>query len=133
VTYFQTHSPVAPPAANHATQTSDRIATASISNATPTRGDQVTVTGKDFAAGEKVKATLDDGRTLGTAKADPTGAVTVSFRMPPNLAQGAHTVTLTAASGEKASTGFTLAPVATDVHTVVEQVISAILAWLFHH
>jgi 5'-nucleotidase len=133
VTYFQTHSPVAPPAANHATQTSDRIATASISNATPTRGDQVTVTGKDFAAGEKVKATLDDGRTLGTAKADPTGAVTVSFRVPPNLAQGAHTVTLTAASGEKASTGFTLAPVATDVHTVVEQVISAILAWLFHH
>jgi 5'-nucleotidase len=132
VTYFQTHSPVAPPAAKHATQTSDRIASASISNATPTRGDRVTVTGKDFAAGEKVKATLDDGRTVGTAKADPTGTVTMSFRVPTNLAQGAHTVTLTAASGEKAGAGFTLAPVATDGHTVITQVISAIPAWLFH-
>jgi hypothetical protein len=45
----------------------------------------------------------------------------------------AHTVTLTAASGEKASTGFMLAPVATDVRTVVKQVITAILAWLFRH
>jgi 5'-nucleotidase len=135
VTYFQSHSPVAPPAGNHATQTPDRITTtsASISNATPTRGTQVTVTGAGFAADEQVTATLENGRRVGTATVDPSGAVTVSFRVPVDLAQGAHTVTLTSASGQTASTGFTLAPVATDVRTVIEQVISAILAWLFHH
>jgi 5'-nucleotidase len=53
--------------------------------------------------------------------------------VPVDLAQGPHTVTLTGAPGEKASTGFTLAPVATDVRTVVKQVITAILAWLLHH
>jgi 5'-nucleotidase len=133
VTYFAHNSPVDPPAANHATQTSDRIASATISNATPTRGDQVTVTAKDFAAGQTVTATLEDGRTVGTATADPNGGVTVSFRVPADLAQGGHTVTLTSASGEKAAAGFTLAPVSTDVRTVVKQVITAILVWLFRH
>jgi len=133
VTYFAQHSPVPPPAADHTTQTSDRIASATISNATPTRGDQVTVTGKDFAAGQTVTATLENGRTVGTATADPNGGVTVSFRVPADLAQGGHTVALTSASGEKAAAGFTLAPVSTDVRTVVEQVITAILAWLSRH
>jgi hypothetical protein len=93
----------------------------------------VTVTGKGFITGEKVTATLEDGRTLATASTDADAVAAVSFRVPVDLAQGAHTVTLTAASGEKASTGFTLAPVATDVRTVVKQVITAILAWLFRH
>lgn len=133
VEYFEGNSPVAPPAANHATQTTDFRcdATAAISKATPTRGEQVAVTGTAFAPSRLVTATLSNGRVLGTAAADASGAVSIAFRVPTDLPAGQQAVTLTSASGEKASTTFTLGMVASDVRTVVRTVVTKLLAWLF--
>jgi 5'-nucleotidase len=105
-------------------------ATASMSKATPTRGEQVTVTGSLFEPVEQITATLADGRVLGSAKADGTGAVSIVFRVPANLPAGQQTVTLTGASGEKASTTFALGTVGSDVKTVVRAIITKLLAWL---
>jgi 5'-nucleotidase len=135
VEYFGANSPVAPPAANHATETTTPApcpapASATISKADPTRGEQVTVTGKDFAVGEAVTTTLADGRVLGTATADAAGTVAISFHVPLDLPAGQHTVTLTGASGETAATSFTLGTVVSDVRTVVTQLITRLLSWL---
>jgi 5'-nucleotidase len=86
-------------------------AAAVISDDTPYRGDEVTVTGTGFAAGEQVTATLETGAVLGSAQADGNGTVTVTHRVPFVLTAGTHTVTLTGANtGETASDTFTLDP-----------------------
>jgi 5'-nucleotidase len=159
VEYFKNHPNVAPPAANHAVVTTDGWtsspanlpsttatpvttvdaepglagpvcdATATISIAKPTRGESVTVTGAAFAPNKQVTATLANGRLLGSAKADGTGAVSIAFRVPADLPAGQQAVTLTSTSGEKASTTFTLGTVRSDVKTVITSFITTLLAW----
>jgi 5'-nucleotidase len=85
-------------------------ATATIADDTPMRGDRATVAGLLFAPGEQVTATLDEGAVLGGATADPSGAVSIDYRVPVSLGAGQYTVTLTGASGEHASDTFTLDP-----------------------
>ncbi|MEU2347877.1 ExeM/NucH family extracellular endonuclease [Modestobacter sp. NPDC049651] len=96
----------------------DVPATATISTATPLRGDQVGVTGTGFAAGEKVTVSLParNGR-LGSAVADGSGTVHVTFRVPVGLPAGAHDVELTGSSGETAPTGFRLRTVLAELVT----------------
>jgi hypothetical protein len=54
----------------------------------------------------------------------------VQFRVPADLPAGQQTVTLTGASGEKASTSFTLATVGSDVKAVFTTFVTQLLAWL---
>jgi hypothetical protein len=86
-------------------------ASAGISNATPFRGDQVTVTGSGF--------------TAGTTAAGPDGSRTISFTVPVLLPQGSYDVVLTAADGEKATTSFSLYP-------VVQETLLRLIGWLRH-
>ncbi|WP_324273996.1 bifunctional metallophosphatase/5'-nucleotidase [Blastococcus brunescens] len=111
-------------------------ATAVIDPADPARGEKVTVTGAKFGAGEEVTAVLvDRSRTLGSARADDQGTVTIAFTVPRNLPAGAHTVQLTTPSGETATTEFTVTPVQQEVRDTVKQfvqnAIQKLLAWLF--
>ncbi|HEY0508655.1 MAG TPA: bifunctional UDP-sugar hydrolase/5'-nucleotidase [Blastococcus sp.] len=146
--YFAAHSPVTPPSLDRAVSLSTdpklqynddgtgrspcnpSAATASMSKANPTRGEQVTVTGTLFEPREAITATLTNGRLLGEAAADDHGAVSVQFRVPADLPAGQQTVTLTGASGEKASTSFTLATVRSDVKAVFTKFVTQLLAWL---
>jgi len=109
-----TAAPVAP----------DVPATATISAGTPFRGDKVTVTGTGFTAGAKVTATLPQrgGQVLGSGTADADGTVTIRFTTPVLLPQGDHTVALTAADGEQATTAFHL-------RSVVEEVFARLVSF----
>jgi 5'-nucleotidase len=92
-------------------------ATATIGADRPLRGDEVTVTGSGFAAGETVTATLPS-RTrgqLGSAVAEPDGEVTITFTVPRRLPAGDQQVLLTGDSGEAAGTGFSLRPALVDL------------------
>jgi hypothetical protein len=102
-------------------------ASAAISNPTPFRGDQITVTGSGFTAGTTVRATLpaQNDRVVGTATAGPDGSVTISFTVPVLLPQGSYDVVLTAADGEKATTSFALYP-------VVQETLLRLIGWLRH-
>jgi 5'-nucleotidase len=102
-------------------------ASAAISNATPFRGDQITVTGSGFTAGTTVRATLpaQNNRVVGTATAGPDGSVTIPFTVPVLLPQGSYDVVLTAADGEKATTSFALYP-------VVQETLLRLIGWLRH-
>ncbi|WP_116452722.1 5'-nucleotidase C-terminal domain-containing protein [Blastococcus litoris] len=106
-------------------------ATAAISKPTPVRAQTVAVTGTKFGPREKVTVTIDDGRVVGSGTAGATGDVSVRFKVPVDLAAGQHTVTLTGASGEKASTTFTLEPVRNDVRTVISTIVTKLINWLF--
>ena len=92
-------------------------ATAAISDPTPLRGDQVTVTGTGFAADEKVTASLPSRNQgqLGSAVADADGRVSIPVGVPTTLPDGDQEVLLTGTSGERASTGFALRPLLADV------------------
>jgi 5'-nucleotidase len=145
--YLAAHSPVAPPALDRAVSLdpaqpfdddgsgrapcNPQAATASIDQATPTRGQQVIVSGTLFEPRESITATLADGRVLGTAAADDKGAVAIAFRVPADLKAGQQSVTLTGASGETATTTFTLGTVGSDVKTVITAIITKLLAWLW--
>jgi hypothetical protein len=96
----------------------------------------VTATGTRFAAGEKVTAVLVNGsRALGSAVADGHGTVSIGFDVPRDLAAGKHQVRLTGASGEPATTEFTLKPVQVEVRDTIKETVQAfvqrLIAWLF--
>jgi 5'-nucleotidase len=97
--------------------TTEVPAAATISAATPRRGDTVTVTGTPFDAGTTVTVTLPSrpGLVLGSGVADADGTVSVSFTVPALVHKGSYEVLLTAADGEQASTSFTLQPIGQDV------------------
>ena len=90
--------------------TTEVAATATVSEANPLRGDQVTVTGQAFDAGTTVTLTLPErrGTVLGTGVADANGTVSITFTVPVYLKEGSHQLDLTAADGETASTSITL-------------------------
>jgi hypothetical protein len=92
-------------------------ATATISADRPLRGDEVTVTGSGFAAGEEVTATLPSRARgqLGSAVAGPDGGVAITFTVPRRLPAGDQQVLLTGDSGEAAGTGFSLRPALVDL------------------
>jgi hypothetical protein len=72
--------------------------------------NSVVVTGSGFPANTVV--TVDIQSTplvLGTLTADANGAFSKTFTIPCSVGSGSHTVTATAATGQKASTGVTLA------------------------
>lgn len=131
VAYFGANSPVAPPATDHATRTTERLscgpaevaATVTLSDDTPLRGQQVTVTGRDFAAGERVVLTVA-GTRLGSAVADEAGAVVLTGRVPLATPAGQLEVTLTGDSGETATATATVAPAAQDARTVLTRALA---------
>ena len=72
--------------------------------------NSVLVTGSGFPA--NTDATVDIQSTplvLGTLTADANGAFSKTFAIPCSVGSGSHTVTATAATGQTASTGVTLA------------------------
>ena len=82
-------------AAQTSTATASGVVVASLTldDTSVTAGDQVTVSGKGFAAGETVRLELRSTPVLiGTATAGANGAFTVSVRIPANAEGGAHTV-----------------------------------------
>ena len=85
----------------------DTAATATVGTARPFRGDRLTVTGTDFAAGERVTVTIG-GRPVGSGTADDAGTVTLTPRVPVLLGAGEQAVVLTGSSGETATTSITL-------------------------
>jgi predicted extracellular nuclease len=91
-------------------------ASAAISDAAPLRGDQVTLTGTGFAPGQTVVANVASPSTpLGSAVADRTGTVSITFTVPALVHKGTYDVVLTAGDGETARTPFTLQPIGQDV------------------
>jgi 5'-nucleotidase len=97
---------------------------AAISVAEPFRGEQVTVTGRGFAPGERVTASLPSlsRGELGAAVADVAGAVAIPVTVPVLLPAGDQEVLLTGTSGETASTGLRLRP-------LVREVLDRVLGW----
>lgn len=59
------------------------------------RGSSVDVDGAGCAPGAEVRATIADGRTLGTAVADADGSFTIRVGAPADLSLGEHLVTAT--------------------------------------
>jgi IPT/TIG domain len=64
-------------------------------------GQQLTMTGSGFTAGENVDVVVASTPvTVTSALADAGGSVTATFVLPANLAVGSHTVTLQGASAQ---------------------------------
>ena len=83
---------------------------ASISDSSPTAGDDVTVTANGFVPGESVTAVLHSTpRTLGTVNADADGRVTIDFEILASDAPGSHRVVFTGATTGSVSVGATIA------------------------
>ena len=99
-------------------------ATASISDERPFRGDRVTVTGTGFRPGERVTASLPSRSRgqLGTAIADASGTVSITFTVPVALPAGDQEVLLRGDSGETASTGF-------ELRTLLQELIDRLVRW----
>lgn len=75
-----------------------------VSPTTVAIGETLTITGTGFAAGEVVAGVLTSTPVdLGTKPADANGTVVFSVRIPASLEVGAHTATLSGASGSAAA------------------------------
>jgi len=72
-------------------------------------GGSLTVTGSSFVPGETITLDLHSTPvTLGTTAADGTGAFSATVTIPSGTAPGGHTIVVTGASGDSASTAITL-------------------------
>ncbi|WP_222266226.1 ExeM/NucH family extracellular endonuclease [Modestobacter marinus] len=102
----------------------DIDAAATISDATPFRGDRVTVTGTGFLAGEQVTASLPSRNQglLGSGTADAHGRVAIAVTVPATLPAGGQQVELRGTSGESASTGF-------EVRPLVAELLERLIGW----
>jgi hypothetical protein len=103
----------------------DLDAAATVSDATPSRGDLVTVTGTGFLPGERVTASLPSRNQgqLGSGTADAHGRVAIAVTVPPSLPAGGQQVLVAGTSGETASTGFELRP-------LVAELLERLIGWL---